>query len=162
MNKEEHLAASLDGPVQRGFFKTKPGSTFGSHWDPEKVHKVPGYRDPVVYQSKMKEHQAALKSQGKAHVPNRHAIQKAAVKQETARTARKRRSRKVKVNRTRPIFAEGQANHVDRRGFPAKKEAFEDRESSENSGLELMDNFQERNTRVSLAEDAGEAGGGGA
>lgn len=148
MNKEEHLAASLDGPVQRGFFKTKPGSTFGSHWDPEKVHKVPGYRDPVVYQSKMKEHQAALKSQGKAHVPNRHAIQKAAVKQETARTARKRRSRKVKVNRTRPIFAEGQANHVDRRGFPAKKEAFEDRESSENSGLELMDNFQEQHTGI--------------
>jgi hypothetical protein len=37
----------------------------------------------------------------------------------------------------------GQANHVDRRGFPAKKEAFEDRESSENSGLELMDNFQD-------------------
>ena len=112
MSKEDHSAGRLDVPVQRGFYKTKPGSTFGSHWDPEKVHKVPGYRDPAVYQTKMKERQAALKSQGQAHIPNRHAIQKAAVKQETARTARKRRSPKVKVNRTRPIFAEGQRHGV--------------------------------------------------
>lgn len=143
MSKEDHSAGRLDVPVQRGFYKTKPGSTFGSHWDPEKVHKVPGYRDPAVYQTKMKERQAALKSQGKAHIPNRHAIQKAAVKQETARTARKRRSPKVKVNRTRPIFAEGQANLVDHGGFAARKEASEDRESSENPGLELMDQGSE-------------------
>ena len=109
MSEEEISAGRLDVHVHRGFYKTKPGSTFGSHWDPEKVHKVPGYRDPAVYQTKMKERQAAYKSQGQAHITNRHAIQKADVKQETAR---KRRSPKVKVNRTRPIFAEGQRHGV--------------------------------------------------
>jgi len=37
----------------------------------------------------------------------------------------------------------GQANLVDHGGFAARKEASEDRESSENPGLELMDQGSE-------------------
>lgn len=118
MLEEEKSKARLDGHVGRvgrGFYKTKPNSTFGSHWDPEKVHHVPGYRNPVVYQAKMKERQAALKLQGTAHTPNIHTSEMGALKRETARTARKKRSPKVKVNRTLQRGAEGHANLVEKK-----------------------------------------------